>query len=310
VKAVQIDGYGGVEVLDVREVERPEPGPNQALVAVRAAGINPSEGTMRAGRVRDLFPLTFPSGQGSDLAGVVEEVGASVQGIAVGDEVIGYTDNRASHAEYVVVDAANLTPKPASIPWEVAGALFVAGVTGFATVRAVAPTAGEAVVIAGAAGGVGVFATQLAVRTGARVIALADERHHQWLRVRGAVPVAYGDGVAGRIAATAENSPVAAFIDLVGRGYVELALELGVDKNRIDTIVDFPAVQKHGVKAEGGAAAASAATLAELAEAIVAGDLVVPIQRTYALEDVQAAFTELEAGHTAGKIVLTVPARS
>jgi NADPH:quinone reductase-like Zn-dependent oxidoreductase len=301
--AVQIAGYGGVEVLDVREVERPQPGPDQVLVAVRAAGINPSEGAMRAGLVRAIFPLTFPSGQGSDLAGVVEEVGAGVKGVAVGDEVIGYTDNRASHAEYVVVEETKLTPKPAVIPWEVAGALFVAGVTGFATVRAVAPSGGEAVVIAGAGGGVGVFATQLAVRTGARVIALAGERHHAWLRERGAVPVAYGDGVAKRITA-AEGKAVAAFIDLVGRGYVELALELGVAKDRIDTIVDFPASQTYGVKFEGGAAAASAATLAELAEAIAAGDLVVPIQRTYPLDDVRAAFTELEAGHTAGKIVL------
>jgi NADPH:quinone reductase-like Zn-dependent oxidoreductase len=303
-KAVQIDKYGGVEVLDVREVSRPETGPSQVLVAVRAAGINPSEGTMRAGLVRDLFPLTFPSGQGSDFAGVVHEVGASVEGVADGDEVIGYTDNRASHAEYVVVGATNIIPKPAAIPWEVAGALFVAGVTGFATVRAVAPTAGEAVVIAGAAGGVGVFATQLAVRTGARVIAVASERHHGWLRERGAAPVSYGHGVAERIVAAGEGKPVAAFIDLVGRGYVELALELGVAKNRIDTIVDFPATQKHGVKFEGGAAAASAETLAELAKAIVAGEVVVPIQNTYPLEDVRAAFTELEAGHTAGKIVL------
>ena len=303
-KAVQIDEYGGVEVLNVREVEQPVPGSNQVLVAVRAAGINPSEGTMRAGRVRELFPLTFPSGQGSDLAGVVDEVGASVQGVAVGDEVIGYTDNRASQAEYVVVEATNLTPKPAVVPWDVAGALFVAGVTGFATVRAVAPTAGEAVVIVGAGGGVGVFATQLAVRTGARVIALAGERHHEWLRERGAVPVTYGDGVAERITAAAEGKPVVAFIDLVGRGYVELALELGVAEDRINTIVDFPAAQKYGVKFEGGAAAASAATLAELAAAIATGDLVVPIQRTYPLDEVRAAFAELEAGHTAGKIVL------
>jgi NADPH:quinone reductase-like Zn-dependent oxidoreductase len=121
-KAVQIDDYGGVDVLDVRDVPRPEPGPDQVLVAVRAAGINPSEATMRAGLVRDFFPLTFPTGQGSDLAGVVEEVSASVQGVAVGDEVIGYTDNRASQAEYVVVEAAKLTPKPANVPWEVAGA--------------------------------------------------------------------------------------------------------------------------------------------------------------------------------------------
>jgi NADPH:quinone reductase-like Zn-dependent oxidoreductase len=159
-------------------------------------------------------------------------------------------------------------------------------------------------VIAGAGGGVGVFAVQLALRTGARVVALASERHHGWLRERGAIPVAYDDGVQGSIIAAADGTPVAAFIDLVGSSYVELALELGIARHRIDTIVDFPAIAKYGVKGEGGAAAASAATLAELAEAIAAGDLVVPIQRTYPLVEVRAAFTELEAGHVEGKIVL------
>src|ERR1700755_950402 len=223
-KAVQFDDYGGIDVLEVRDVARPQPGPDQVLVAVRAAGINIGEAKIREGLVRDIFPASFPSGEGSDLAGVVAEVGTNVRGVPVGDEVIGFTDDRASHAEYVLVEASNLTAKPAEIPWEVAGALYVAGVTGVATVRAVAPAANEAVVIAGAGGGVGVFAVQLAVRTGARVIALASERHHAWLRERGAVPVAYGDGVQDRISAAAEALPVAAFIDLIGGGYVELAL--------------------------------------------------------------------------------------
>src|SRR6266511_1442002 len=214
-KAVRFDEYGAIEVLEVRDVPRPEPGPGQVLVAVSAAGINPSEAAIRAGVVREIFPATFPSGQGSDLAGVVEAVGAGVNGVAVGDEVIGFTNNRASHAEYVLVEAANLTARPPEVPWEVAGALFVAGVTGVATVRAVAPTAGEAVVIAGAGGGVGVFAVQLAVRTGAR----------------GAVPVDYGAGVGERITDAADGTPVAAFIDLVGGGYVELALELGIARD-------------------------------------------------------------------------------
>jgi NADPH:quinone reductase len=303
-KAVQFDNYGGVEVLEVREVPRPQPGREQVLVAVRAAGINISEAKIRSAAVRAVFPAIFPSGQGSDLAGVIEEVGEGVRGVAAGDEVIGYTDNRASQAEYVVVEAANLTAKPPGLPWAVAGGLFVAGVTGFATVRAVAPTTGEAVVIAGAGGGVGVFAVQLSVATGARVIALASERHHPWLSERGAFPVAYGDGVRERIIDTAGETPLSAFVDLVGGGYVELALELGIAKDRIDTIVDFPAIEKYGVKFEGGAAAASAATLSELAAEIAAGDLVVPIQRTYPLTDVRAAYTELEAGHMAGKIVL------
>jgi NADPH:quinone reductase-like Zn-dependent oxidoreductase len=129
-KTVQFDDYGGVEVLEVREVARPEPGSDQVLVAVRAAGINPSEAAIRTGRVREIFPATFPNGQGSDLAGVVEEVGPDVMGVAVGDEVIGYTNNRASQAEYVLVEATNLTAKPANVPWKVAGVLFVAGSTG------------------------------------------------------------------------------------------------------------------------------------------------------------------------------------
>lgn len=303
-KAVQFDDYGGVEVLTVRDVPRPTPGPGQVLVEVRAAGINIGETKIRDGSVREIFPATFPSGEGSDLAGIVREIGQGVGAVGVGDEVIGFTHDRASHAEYVLVEAANLTPKPTEVPWEVAGSLFVAGVTGFATVRAVAPAAGEAVVIAGAGGGVGVFAVQLALRTGARVIAVASERHHAWLRERGAVPVPYGDGVRERISEAAQDMPVAAFIDLVGGGYVEMALEFGIAPDRIDTTTDFPAIAKYGVKGEGGAAAASAATLAELAEALVAGDIVVPIQRAYPLDEVRAAFNELEAGHVGGKIVL------
>src|SRR6185312_16829595 len=100
-KAVRFDEYGGIEVLQVRDVPRPDPGPDQVLVAVRAAGINIGEATIRSGLLREIFPATFPSGQGSDLAGVVEEVGPGVEGVAVGDEVIGFTDNRASHAEHV-----------------------------------------------------------------------------------------------------------------------------------------------------------------------------------------------------------------
>ena len=303
-KAVMFDEYGGVEVLDLREVPRPTPGPGQVVVAVRAAGINIGEAKIRDGPVRQIFPATFPSGQGSDLAGVVDEVGPDVDVFAVGDEVIGFTNERASHAEYVMVEATNLTPKPPTVPWEVAGALFVAGATGFAAVRAVAPQAGEAVVIAGAGGGVGVFATQLAARTGARVIALASERHHAWLREHGAVPVAYGDGVSARVVSAAEGARLSAFIDLVGGGYVEIALELGIAKDRIDTIIDFAAIAKYGIKGEGGAAAASADTLAQLAHLIASGELDVPIQRSYPLDQVHAAFTELEAGHVAGKIVL------
>ena len=136
-KAVQFDSYGGIDVLEVRDVPRPVPGAGEVLVEVRAAGINPSEAVIRSGALHHLFPATFPSGQGSDLAGVVAELGPGVSGFTVGDEVIGFSMRRSSHAEYVTVPANQLTPRPAEVPWEVAGSLFVAGVTAYAAVRAV-----------------------------------------------------------------------------------------------------------------------------------------------------------------------------
>ncbi|MGZ4167193.1 MAG: NADP-dependent oxidoreductase [Solirubrobacteraceae bacterium] len=302
-RAVRFDEYGGVDVLDVVDVQDPVPGPGQLLVRVRAAGINPGEAKIRQGLLHDRWPASFPSGQGSDLAGVVETVGDGVQEFQPGDELIGYTDDRASQAELVVIDAAHATRKPAGVPWAVAGALFVAGATAYATVRAVSAGYGDTVVIAGAAGGVGSIAVQLARRAGATVIGLASEANHEWLRAHGVIPVTYGDGVADRIREAAPDG-VDAFIDTVGPPYVELALELGVAPDRIDTIADFEAVARHGVKAEGNAAGASAQTLAELAALIDDAALEIPIAATYPLDQVREAYAELERNHTRGKIVL------
>src|SRR5690348_5465655 len=246
-KAVRYGEFGGIEVLRVEEVERPVPGDGQVLVRVKAAGINISEAVIRTGAVAQLFPSTFPSGQGSDLAGVIEEVGAEVDGFSPGDEVIGFSNKRSSQAELVLVDVGDLTRKPANISWEVAGGLYVVGVTAWGAVHSVGLKDGETVVIAGAAGGVGSLAVQLARRAGATVIGLASESNHEWLKSHGVIPVEYGDGVADRINAAAPDG-VDAFIDLHGGGYVELALALGVATERIDTIADFVSAAKYGVK--------------------------------------------------------------
>jgi NADPH:quinone reductase-like Zn-dependent oxidoreductase len=301
-KAVRFDEYGGIDVLKVVEVPQPVPGPGEVVVQVKAAGINPGEGKIRSGELASRWPATFPSGQGSDLAGIVAETGRGVTGFAAGDQVIGYTDNRASQAEYVLVEAGNLTPKPAEVPWDIAGALFVAGTTAYATVRAVELGAGDVVVVSGAAGGVGSLAVQLARRTGATVIGLASRPNHEWLIGHKVIPVIYGDGVADRIRQAAPK--VTAFIDTFGADYVELALELGVEPSRIDTIANFPAIEKYGVKGDGNSAGASAAVLAELAGLVAAGDLEVPIAATFPLGQVQDAYRLLEQGHVRGKIVL------
>ncbi|MFD5506683.1 NADP-dependent oxidoreductase [Streptomyces sp. NPDC127051] len=303
-KAVRYDEFGGIDVLRVEEVERPVPGDGQVLVRVKAAGTNPGEGLIRTGALADVFPSTFPSGQGSDLAGVIEEVGAGVAGFSAGDEVIGFSQMRSSQAELVLVEAGDLTRKPEKVSWEVAGSLYVVGVTAVGAVRAVQLKEGETVVISGAAGGVGSLAVQLARRTGATVIGLASESNHEWLKSHGVIPVAYGEGVADRIRAAAPSG-VDAFVDTFGDGYVELALALGVATDRIDTIADFAAAEKYGVKTDGGIEAGPGAKLlAELAGLIAGGHLEVPISKVYPLAQVREAYTELERRHTHGKIVL------
>src|SRR5271156_5258136 len=137
-RAVRFDKYGGREVLRVVEVHRPTPGPGKVLVRVKAAGINPGEASIRKGILADRWPATFPSGQGSDLAGIVEEVGPGGAHVAVGAEAIGSPNDRASQAEFVLVESGHLVPRPASVSWEQAGALFVAGTTAYAAVRSVA----------------------------------------------------------------------------------------------------------------------------------------------------------------------------
>jgi len=300
-KAVQFDNYGDVNVLHVVEVPRPTPGPGEVVVRVKAAGINPGEAKIRQGLLHARWPATFPSGEGSDLAGTIDEVGPGVREWKLGDDVIGFTDNRASQAEYVVVEAAHLTAKPAAVPWEVAGGLFVAGATAYAAVHAVELKTGDVVAVSGAAGGVGSIAVQLATLARATVIGIASAANHAWLRDRGAIPVAYGDGLADRLRGAADH--LDAFIDTVGGGYADLAIELGVAPRRIDTIADFGAGERLGVKVDGNAAGASAKTLAYLAGLVADGTIVIPVE-TYPLAEVQAAYRELERGHTRGKIVL------
>jgi NADPH:quinone reductase-like Zn-dependent oxidoreductase len=250
-----------------------------------------------------MFPATFPSGEGTDLAGVVRAVGDGVDAFAPGDEVLGWSWDRSSHAEAVVVPAGQLVAKPAGLPWPVAGSLGVAGTTAWAAVAAVRPAPGDTVVVSAAAGGVGCLVVQLAVERGATVVGIASPANHAWLREHGAVPVAYGDGLAGRIHEVAPEG-VDAFIDLFGPDYVALAVELGVDPDRIETIISFEAAARIGAHAEGSAEATTTEVLAELAGKLATGALELPVAATYPLNRVREAFADLQERHTRGKIVL------
>ena len=302
-RAVKFDHYGGIDVLHVEEVPMPAPGRGEVLVKVKAAGINPGEAMIRQGLMQKMWPATFPSGQGSDFAGVVEKAGEGANNFKTGDEVIGFTNNRASQAEYVLAQAMDLIRKPRHVSWEQAGALFVVGTTAYAAIKAVGLRTGETLIVSGAAGGVGCIVVQLAVHLGARVIGLASESTHVWLKAHGAVPVAYGDGMEERVRYVSDGK-VHAFIDTYGHGYVALALALGIKPERIDTIIDFEAAGKYHTKTEGNSAAARAEVLSELADLMEKGCLEIPIARVYKLNEVRDAYQELEKQHTHGKIVL------
>jgi NADPH:quinone reductase len=301
---VRFDDYGDVDVLYLEQVEVPFAGRGEVVIAVKAAGINPGEAKIRSGVAKAVFPATFPSGQGSDCAGVVTEVGDGVEGIAVGAEVLGWSEQRSSQADYVVIPAGQLVAKPAELSWQVAGSLYVVGVTAYAAAGAVGAGQGDTVVVSAAAGGVGSVTVQLLTTRGADVIGIASAANHDWLRSVGVTPVSYGDGLADRVRAAAPRG-VDAFIDTFGPEYIDLALELGVEKDRINTIIAFAAAKEHGVKSEGSQSPPDvAAALAEMAELVANGRITVPIAATYPLDDVRAAYTELASGHTHGKIVL------
>ena len=301
-QAVRFDRYGDVDVLEVRTVPRPLPKPDEVLVQVRAAGINPGEAKIRAGMFKDRWPATFPSGQGSDFAGAVTAVGADVRGFEPGDEVFGYVDTRSSHAGFVAAPLTQIARKPARVGWETAGALGVVGRTASAAVRALGVSANEVVAVSAAAGGV--LAVQLLVRAGATVLAVAGPSNDAWLSAHGAVPVNHGPSLARRLAAASPSGRVDACLDLFGPPYVELAIgELSVDPSRVNTIIDFAAAARMGAKTE-GSASAGIEELSTLADLIDQGALDLPIAKSYQLADVRDAFRDLERGHTRGKIIL------
>ncbi len=200
-RAVRFDRYGGREVLFVRDVPMPTPGKGEVLVEVRAAGINPGEVIIRSGALHERLPATFPSGEGTDLAGIVLQTGPGVEEFGTGDEVLGFSWSRSSHATHTVVPAAQLIHKPGALSWEVAGALDVAGTTAYA----VDPHPGDVVAVSAATGGVGTLVVQLLAQRGVTVLGIASRASAGWLTAHGVIPIEYGNGLDERLRAAAPH---------------------------------------------------------------------------------------------------------
>jgi NADPH:quinone reductase-like Zn-dependent oxidoreductase len=304
-RAVIYEIFGGPEVLELREVPEPHAGPGEVRVRVSAAGLNPMDWLIASlPEAAAQFGLTVPSGFGYDFAGVVDEAGDGATGFAVGDRVYGGAMAKAA-ADFVVVKtpAEALWHTPDGISDEVASTLPIAGLTAAAALAAIGLRSGDTVLIGGAAGGVGVLALQLAKLAGATVIGTASEATFEFLRQLGARPVAYGPGLADRVRALAPGGVTAA-TDLFGTETAETALALGVPPERISTIAAGPN-PPGGVRATGGIEAGPDA-LERITDAILAGQITVPIAAVFPVEQVRDAVT-LQAGrHVHGKIVITL----
>ncbi|WP_406630418.1 NADP-dependent oxidoreductase [Amycolatopsis sp. WGS_07] len=303
-KAVVYRRFGGPEALELLEVPEPHAGPDEVRVRVTAAGLNPMDWQIAASPAAAArFGITLPAGFGTDFAGVVDEVGAEAVGFAAGDRVHGGAIGRAV-AEYVLVKtpATTLWRTSEGISDEVASTLAVSGLTASAALAAIGLQAGDTVLIGGAAGGVGIFAVQLAKLAGARVLGTASERTFGFLRELGAEPVAYGPGLADRVRELAPEGITAA-ADLFDRDTAETALKLGVAPERISTVADGPAIP--GVRAT-GAFEAEPGSLERIAEAVRSGEITVPIAATFPVGQIREAVTTQAGRHVHGKIAVVL----
>jgi NADPH:quinone reductase-like Zn-dependent oxidoreductase len=307
--AVKFTSYGGPDVLEVVEVPRPEADTGQVVVAVVTAATNPGEIGIREGHFADVWPAHFPEGQGNDFAGRVAEIGRGVDDFAVGDEVLGFAP-RAAQAEYVALGSDRVAAKPAGLSWEAASTIAGAGATAWASVAAVDPQPGETIVVSAAAGGVGIYAAQLARLRGADVIGTCSERNVDLLTSLGIRPALYGEELSRRLQDLAPNG-IDGLIDTFGSGNVSLAIGLGVTPDRINTLIDQEAVQRFGVHSDAQEQADTPAIWAELAELVAHGDVTVPIAAVYdfTTEGVRQAYRDVGTRHVSGKRVLRITPR-
>ncbi|MDR7384566.1 NADP-dependent oxidoreductase [Promicromonospora iranensis] len=306
-RAITYSTFGSADVLELSDQPDPHIGPDTLLVRVRAASVNPVDWKIRQGYLEGLIDTTFPAIPGWDVAGVVEQVGLDTPEFQVGDEVYGYvrkdTVQGGTFAELVAAPVRTLARKPASLSFEEAAAVPLAGLTAYQAIRRAGVTEGQTVLVHAAAGGVGAFAVQLAKALGARVIGTASEGNHEFLRALGAEPVTYGDGLADRVRSVAPDG-VDVALDFAGGEAVATSAEVLADGGTIASITDATARTEHGghylwVRP-------STADLDALTALFDAGKLSVEVAQVFDLADAAEAHRANETGHTRGKVVVRV----
>ncbi|WP_326562460.1 NADP-dependent oxidoreductase [Micromonospora sp. NBC_01796] len=300
-KAVQFSEYGEPDVLRVAEVPEPHAGAGQLRVAVRAVGVNPWEWKVRSGAMQGFLPLTLPIIPGSEVAGVVDEIGDGITGVSVGDEVFGFVVG-AAYAEYAVLAQDHFAHKPAALPWPEAAALPVAAETAVRALDALDLAEGQTLLVNGAAGGVGLAAVQFAMQRGATVIGTASEPNHDFLRSIGVTPVTYGEGLVRRVLDISPTG-VDRALDVAGRGGLPDLIELAHGTDNVLTVAD-PEAQKYGVRFAANRAKNPFPALDQVARLIEQDSFTLPVAETFPLERAADAHRISQAGHIRGKLVL------
>ncbi len=298
-KAVRFSRFGGPEVLEVVDLPDPHPGPGEVRIAVRAAGVNPSDWKKRQGLMDQELPQTL----GHEAAGIVDEVGEGVKHVSVGDHVFGLSAEGAAQAELAVLSF--YAPIPALLDFADAAALPAAIETATRALDQVGVTSGGTLLVNGASGSVGSAAVQLALARGARVIGTASPVNHDYLRSLKAEPVAYGDGLVERVRALAPDG-VDVALDVAGSGVLPELIDLAGGAEHVVTVADFVGAREHGVRFSSGDAGRALYVLAEIGALIESGHFSLPVATTFPLAEVAAAHRAGEAGHVRGKLVLVV----
>jgi enoyl reductase len=299
--AMVFDRYGPPDVLRLAELPDPQAGPGQVRVRVKAAGVQPFDVKLRSGAMAGFLPVSFPQTIGNEYAGVVDQVGDGVTNLAVGDEVLGST-MLSGYSQHVVVAAENAVAKPPELDFPTAAALVAASQTASGALDELNVGKGDVLLVHAAAGSVGTMAVQLGRLRGATVVGTASPPNHDYLRELGAIPVAYGDGLADRVRAAAPGG-IDVVLDAVGGAAIPASVELVADSDRIGTIIDDQQAADHGVRVV--LAGRSPARLASVIALAAEGKLVMPVRR-YLLADAIAAHRAVESGHGRGKVVLIV----
>jgi NADPH:quinone reductase-like Zn-dependent oxidoreductase len=301
-KAAQFSRFGGPEVLEIVDLPDPHPGPGQVRIVVHAAGISATDPKLRAGTLT--FGAKLPQTTGSDIAGVVDEVGEGVTDVTVGDRVFGISDSNAGAAELALLTFRAIIPS--SLGFVDAAGLPVALETATRALDQLGVASGRTLFINGASGGIGSTAVQLAVARGARVIGAASAANHNYLSLLGAEPVTYGEGMAERVRALAPGG-VDGALDVAGNGVLPQLTDLAGGAQNVLTLADFSGSQEHGVRFSNGYLDGHAFhALTEVGELIETGRFWLPVDKTFPLAEIAEAHRTSETGHVRGRLVLVV----